>query len=85
MNECDALKRKINIVSFHMDDTRLFLNTHPCDREAMCYYEKLHKLRCELMNEYVAKYGPMSAYQYKEAESWAWTDGAQPWEKGGNN
>ena len=84
MCEREALQRKINIVSFHMDDTRLFLNTHPCNREAMCYFEKLHKMRCEMMNEYVCKLGPMSAYQYMESDSWAWVDGPQPWEKGGN-
>ena len=85
MCERDVLQRKIDIISFGMDDTRLFLDTHPCDREAMCHYEKLHKMRCELMNEYVAKHGPMCAYQYVPAESWAWTNCPQPWEKGGNS
>lgn len=85
MCERDALQRKIDIISFHMDETRLFLDTHPCDKEAICYFEKLHKMRCELMNEYVAKFGPVSAYQYKQSDSWLWAEGPQPWEKGGNS
>lgn len=84
MNERECLQRKIDIISFHMDDTRLFLDTHPDCEEAMCYFEKLHKTRTELMNEYLCKYGPLSAYQYKQCDKWAWAKGPQPWEKGGN-
>ena len=37
----------ITQVSFAMDDTVLFLDTHPCDKEALCYYEQLiRKKRC---------------------------------------
>lgn len=84
MNERECLQRKIDILSFNMDDTRLFLDTHPCDKEAMCYFENLHNLRSAAMDEYCAKYGPISAYQYKACDSWAWVQGPQPWQKGGN-
>ena len=37
----------ITQVSFAMDDTVLFLDTHPCDKDALCYYNKLKKEREE--------------------------------------
>ena len=37
----------ITQVSFAIDDTVLFLDTHPCDKDALCYYNKLKKEREE--------------------------------------
>ena len=85
MNEQNALLRKIDVISFHMDDTRLFLDTHPDCCEALSYFEKLCKVRCALMDEYTEKFGPLSAYQSFKSDCRAWTDGPQPWEIGGNS
>ena len=41
----------ITQVSFAMDDTVLFLDTHPCDKEALCYYEQLKKERRDAVRE----------------------------------
>ena len=44
MNENRPCKKEllewINIVSFAVDDVKLFLDTHPCDKDAMEYFEK---------------------------------------------
>ena len=83
-NERECLLRKINVISFAMDDTRLYLDTHPCDGDAMCHFEMLHNMRCAAIDEYVCKYGPLGGYNYTEAESWSWAEAPQPWEKGAN-
>lgn len=81
-NERECLLRKINIISFAMDDTRLFLDTHPCDKEAMCHYETLCNMRRAATDEYICKYGPIGAYDYIESENHPWTEPPMPWEKG---
>ncbi len=83
-NERECLRRKIDMISFGMDEARLYLDTHPGCNEAMCYFEKLSDMRRAAMEEYLCKYGPLSAYQYHESDSWAWVQGPMPWEKGGN-
>ena len=30
----------INVVSFAVDDVKLFLDTHPCNQEALVYFEE---------------------------------------------
>ena len=34
------LMNRINAASFAVDDVKLFLDTHPCDKDAMEYFEK---------------------------------------------
>ena len=36
------LMNRINAASFAVDDVKLFLDTHPCDKEAMEYFEKYY-------------------------------------------
>lgn len=37
----------INEVSFAVDDVKLFLDTHPCDEDAMDYFRKYSRMRNE--------------------------------------
>ena len=37
----------INVVSFAVDDVKLFLDTHPCDKEALEYFEEFKKQRVQ--------------------------------------
>ena len=50
----------INVVSFAVDDVKLFLDTHPYDEEALQYYEKKKKQRVQAMKEYAKYYGPLT-------------------------
>lgn len=40
-NEQHQLLMYIDQISFALDDTVLFLDTHPCDTEALAYYQEL--------------------------------------------
>ena len=40
-NEQHHLLMYIDQISFALDDTVLFLDTHPCDTEALAYYQEL--------------------------------------------
>lgn len=81
--ERKALLNKINMVSFALDDTRLFLDTHPKCGEALEYFEKMQEIRKVALKEYTHKYGPINAYQVDVDDKWTWNAGPLPWEVGG--
>lgn len=72
----------INKASFAMDDTRLFLDTHPECEEAKDYFRKMEKIRNEAIREYERHFGPILAYHSgrENCEEWDWTKGPLPWE-----
>lgn len=74
------LMQYINEVSFAMDDTVLFLDTHPQDEKALCYYEKLRILRQQAVESYTDNFGPISYRNVKNCNSWAWVNEPWPWE-----
>ena len=37
----------INVVSFAIDDVKLFLDTHPCDQNALAYFQEYSRMRNE--------------------------------------
>ena len=42
----------INVVSFAVDDVKLFLDTHPCNSDALEYFEEFKKQRVQALREY---------------------------------
>ena len=50
----------INTVSFVCDDTKLFLDTHPCNTEALEFYEEFKNQRMQALQEYAKYYGPLT-------------------------
>ena len=50
----------INVVSFAVDDVKLFLDTHPYDEEALLYFDEFKKQRVQAMKEYAKNYGPVA-------------------------
>ena len=45
----------INVISFAVNDTTLFLDTHPDDREALAFFDECQEKRNRALKEY-AKY-----------------------------
>jgi len=76
----ECLMERISEVSFVMDDLRLFLDTHPCDQDALCMYREYSMMRAELVAQYTSMYGPMSSYGICECAEWNWTQYPWPWE-----
>lgn len=75
----------INIVSFAVDDVKLFLDTHPCDREALEYFEEFKKQRVQALKEYAKYYGPLTIDTVDTCgnERWVWINDPWPWQEGG--
>ena len=76
----EKLMKIINEASFAMDDTALFLDTHPESVEALDFYQKCKCLRQEAWDEYTRNYGPLSIYDVNEDNVWTWNCGPYPWE-----
>ena len=72
----------INVVSFAVDDVKLYLDTHPCDRDALEYFEEFKKQRVQALKEYAKYYGPLTIdTTCTPAERWACTDTPGPWQE----
>lgn len=82
-----SLMQQIYEIAFALDDTILFLNTHPCDQEALDYYEMLQARHMQLMEEHARHYGPLLDDRVMIPPAgpdrrWTWNDGPMPWEGG---
>ena len=77
-----SLMKIITQASFALDDTRLFLDTHPNCKEAIEYYNKAQAVREEAWNEYTGKFGPLSFYEVSDENYWEWNQGPMPLEGG---
>lgn len=72
---------ELGALSFAMDDIRLFLDTHPCDQEALRANAALAQKRNELAQLLAKKGRPVDFYEAGGACEWNWTEGPWPWEK----
>lgn len=81
MSERHTLLHKIGMISFTMDDLRLFLDTHPDCSMALTRFNELAKERELLVAEYNEACGPMNFYNSNECnQAWRWVDEPWPWE-----
>ena len=71
-------------VSFGVTEAVLYLDTHPCDKEALEYYHTMKKLREEALEKYQREFGPLLNDSNKDECSWEWTQTPWPWEGGYN-
>ena len=76
-----AMEKEIARVSFTMDELRLFLDTHPRQREALSAFDELRRQREKLIDSYEKSYGPMCAYRAGGTDKWNWVQQAWPWER----
>lgn len=77
------LMKKIYESGFAAYDTALFLDTHPCDKEALAFYQKMNHIYNQATKEYSALYGPLRIYQFDNESYWSWSEGPWPWEMEG--
>lgn len=76
------LLRKIQEMEFVAVELNLYLDTHPCDQDALndfnCAVESLAKLKVK----YEAEYGPLLNFGFSSTsrEGWQWVQGPWPWE-----
>lgn len=77
------LMQQIFETGFAIDDVILYLDTHPCDQEALAYYESFRKLYAKLTKDYTIHFGPLTVYQVDVENQWTWAKTPWPWEMEG--
>ena len=79
-NEQRRLYRMMQQYAFVLQETALYLDTHPNCRAALSYFRKNNARLAEVTAQYEAKYGPVTYYGQDCGEHWKWVDTPWPWE-----
>lgn len=84
MTKAGLLKR-LNEVSFAVNDIHLFLDTHPCDEKALAFFQEVSEERNRLLKEYASSFGPLTidTAVCSREDMWNWTIQPFPWEQEG--
>jgi hypothetical protein len=78
MSEQEMMLRRINALDFALWELHIFLDTHPCNQEALVKYDDLSQKRMILAEQYEEQYGPLTMGE--NTERWSWVDSPWPWE-----
>lgn len=78
---------QIQQVGFVVDDLRLYLDTHPEDKQGLKLLKKMIKMKKTLMREFALQFYPLTPecmadiYEnHPEEECYYWPEGRIPWE-----
>lgn len=82
MDERETLLSRIMTCDFILNETGLFLDTHPDNEEALAFFKKHQDMRKTAADEYSEKFGMLSYGGYSGQQHWQWVDGPWPWEYG---
>ncbi len=85
--ERERMMAKIQETSFALDDARLYLDTHPDDRQGLAFFKEKLAERKALLLAYAQQFYPLTvdciADLYEEnpaSECYCWQKGPMPWE-----
>ena len=76
-----AVEKRISAYKFALYDLALYLDSHPCDKQAM-QLRRVYKERLQaLIDEYEQHYGPYVATMADVEECWTeWVKDPWPWD-----
>lgn len=73
---------EVNMAGFMVYEAVLYLDTHPCDQEAMEYYRVAKERYEAAVAEHHANVGPLYMSDVSCGDAFAWVEGPWPWEGG---
>lgn len=83
----EVMLLQIQQTGFVLDDLRLYMDTHPDDKQGMELLKKFVKAKKALMREFAIQFYPLTPdcmadiYEMNpEMEYYSWVDGPIPWE-----
>lgn len=82
MEKQKALLMRLQEMEFVAIELNLYLDTHPCDMDALNDYNCAVEMVRKLMMEYEECYGPLLPFgmQLSKGNEWQWAEGPWPWE-----
>lgn len=77
-----AMLKRIQEMEFVAIELNLYLDTHPCDEEAINDYNCAVEALRQLKNEYESQFGPLLNFGMGgfSGTPWQWAMGPWPWE-----
>lgn len=78
----EAMLRQVDQAGFAVVDANLYLDTHPCDRAAISYYNQMADAYRNAAAAFEARFGPLTASANNDAAYWTWVNDPWPWEGG---
>ena len=75
----------IQQTSFVLDDLRLYLDTHPEDKEAFELLQSTIRLSNEGRERYVKRFGPITVRDLEHCNQYAWLQDTWPWDYKGKD
>lgn len=79
MKKTDLLRR-VQELSFALDEAALFLDTHPQNPAALDYFYRRREELKKAVDAYEGTIGPLTN-RTVEGERWSWLDGPWPWQR----
>jgi len=70
----------VQALCFVAYDMQLYLDTHPCDEEALNFYRDAVENYEKAKRQYEDAFGPLVATNSLDCDRWAWADVPLPWE-----
>jgi spore coat protein JB len=79
----EALMLQVSQTGFAMIDANLYLDTHPCDTNAIAYFNQMKEAHEKAKDAFESQFGPLMASGNMDTAYWSWVRDPWPWE-GGN-
>ncbi|HEX9062920.1 MAG TPA: spore coat protein CotJB [Clostridia bacterium] len=74
--------RDVMAADFFCYDLALYLDTHPCDKKALCLYAESANKAKMLRECYEKQFGPLTAQASKhDLCKWRWIEDPWPWQR----
>lgn len=80
MTERACAMQEITALGFALDDALLYLDTHPCDADALCWYQEQQAAYNAAKERYAACFGPLQMNETAPCGTHAWLTAPWPWE-----
>lgn len=77
-----AILSRLQEIEFVAVELNLYLDTHPCDTEALNDYNCAVEMLRKHIKEYEKEFGPLMNFGFGgfSSEPWQWAMGPWPWE-----
>ena len=72
----------ISALDFMLTDLNLYLDTHPCDVNALMLFNNIKAQADMCRNQFTDAFGPLTPGSTSNT-TWNWIDNPWPWDKGG--
>lgn len=80
MSGKEQMLNDISVLDFVLVELTLYLDTHPCDRNAIEYFNYYSRIKNQMTKEFSQKYFPLTKDLAESNKEWRWGDAPLPWE-----